>query len=698
MQTVAQVKEEIYNRMAIIAEPRAKYVPGANKRVDALIEEMKQIAGQRAAGQAIPEQFRPRFSEIVTELHTEKGFSQKHLADMIQFGSKNLAKYIRPGGEKRYYDESRLAKPENKESLLADLDRIKDRKISGKVRDDDKPRLSEILTKLHIAYGISENDLSKRFEMERNTLARYIHVTTAVPIQKQFTPGLNPAKKMWWKQSGKSYKEIWSFAQYITGISPIKSRADYEKIAIEAADYLNIDDKVKGLLWEYISSEQGGAMQLQSMSGYRSSVELPIMFIQWLSETKNKEITFSDLSLKMIEGGLVVKTPNPNGITSETLDNFSKDWVPERTQDNKSIGLKTRSITSIIHVFDYAPKFQKYLAVKSIIEYPFKDLKYPTRPQKGEDEDVGPVYNINELAEIFNKIIPAKDQGIKLFMRLLLQAGSRPEQIVSIKCKDIINTPVTTDAFGKTFYIINTSIILSEGKAERGENVVKKFSTRKAYISEGLMNDFKAWMVQRKLKPEDPIFLPNAEGRGFMTLDGMRNRISFGAHTLTGYKRMKVTTPEGDEKEMWVRDESRPILLSHTDPKFYKPYGMRKTFASVLYALTGEQGYVIRAGGWQKGSTVPWEYYTRLMKAADALAIFKKYEIYIDPDATTSSGKPFREHIKTIDVTAAPAAGTAIGTDEFKLMRSQIEAIMKTQEEKDKVIAELMRRLAEKGI
>ena len=60
-----------------------KYILGTNKRVDALIEEMKQIAGQRAAG-AIPEQSRPRFSEIVTELNTVHGFSQKHLADMIE--------------------------------------------------------------------------------------------------------------------------------------------------------------------------------------------------------------------------------------------------------------------------------------------------------------------------------------------------------------------------------------------------------------------------------------------------------------------------------------------------------------------------------------------------------------------------------------------------------------------------------------
>lgn len=53
MQTVAQVKDEIYNRMAImIAEPRAKYIPteSANKKVDALMAELRQIAGQRAAG------------------------------------------------------------------------------------------------------------------------------------------------------------------------------------------------------------------------------------------------------------------------------------------------------------------------------------------------------------------------------------------------------------------------------------------------------------------------------------------------------------------------------------------------------------------------------------------------------------------------------------------------------------------------
>ncbi len=104
MQSVADIKQEIYDRMAIIAEPRAKYVPGASKRVDELISELRQISGRRAKGEAIPETDRPRFSEIVTELNTVHGFSQAQLSEITGMGRKNLPKYIRPGGEKKYFD------------------------------------------------------------------------------------------------------------------------------------------------------------------------------------------------------------------------------------------------------------------------------------------------------------------------------------------------------------------------------------------------------------------------------------------------------------------------------------------------------------------------------------------------------------------------------------------------------------------
>ena len=648
MQTVDQVKQEIYDR---IAESRAKYIPGANKQVDALMSELRIISSQKAPGEPIPPERRERFSKIVTELNTEHGFSQAQLSEMTSLGRKNLAKYIRPGGEKRYFDEVRLEKPEDKESLLAELDRIRDRKISSKVRDEDKPRLSEILTKLHVAYRISINDLSALFSMERNALAGYIHITTIVaPSPKQFTPGPDPAKKTWWKRQGRSYRDIWSFSQDITGVSPVVTKGDYRKIAVEAVNYVYANEAVRNQLLDYIETDAFTSMQ--SMSGYRMMTQIPISFVQWLSEQKKYEITLDDLDFE--------SERKPKGITASTGQRFVNDYVPEKSPKPGEPAI--RSETSQAHVRSALIKFFKFLEIRGKIE------KYSMLGMKtGMERKINPVvYNMSDLDEIFNKIISGKPAYYSLFMRLLLQIGSRPGQIYSIKCRDIEFGVSTKDALGRDFYPINPKKILEEAKKRRGEKVQKKYAPGTAMVSGRLKKDLEEWCKSNNLSPNDGIF------EKFIQLGGIQEGIRNKAHILSGYKKVA---------DRFVLDKTRMKALTH-DPDYYTLYGLRHTWASVIYNITKDVKYVTTSGGWASGSSVPVDVYVQSRAKKDVLEIAKKWEIYIDPEYMGDVERIEKEEEKA----AAPAA--AMGEEQLKrledaqkLLIEQLNAMAKKIEE-----------------
>lgn len=649
MQTVAQVKEEIYNRMAMamIAEPRARYVPGANKRVDALIEELRQIVSKRLFGKPMPELLIPRYSEILTELSNVHGFSQSELSKITGMERKALSKYIRPPiGEKKYFDETKLEKPEDKEFLLTELDRIMERRISGRVRSEDKERLSEVVTKLHITHGISITNLSARANMDRDILAGYMHIYTGAPIKRQmpFTPGPNAAKKAWWKKSGKNYKDIWSFAQDITEITPVATKGDYRKIAVEAVNYVNANEAVKNPLLDFIETEAFTSMQ--SMSGYRTMAQIPISFVQWLADTRGREITLEDLDFE--------SERKPKGITASTGQRFVDDYVPEKAPRPGEPAI--RSETSQAHVRSALIKFFKFLEIRGKIE------KYSMLGMKiGMERKISPdVYNMSDLDEFFNKIISGKAAYYSLLMRLLLQIGSRPGQIYPIKCRDLEFGTVTKDALGRDFYPINPKKILEEEKKRRGEKVKKKYAPGTAFISSQLKTDLEVWCKSNNLSPGDAIF------EKFIQLSGIQEGIRARAYILSGYKKVA---------DRWVEDKTRMKVLTH-DPDYYTLYGLRHTWASVVYNITKDVKYLTTSGGWASGSSVPVDVYVQTRAKADVLEIAKKWEIYIDPE--------YKGDVETIEKEKEAAAPAAIGTEELtkleetqKMLIDQLNAMRK---------------------
>lgn len=609
MQTVAQAKQEIYNRMTLmIAEPRVMYIPGTNKKVDALMAELRQISAKRPAGQPLAVEDRLKFSKIVTELNHNYKISTSQLSKITSMARSAITGYIKP--IEKEIDERLLKKRENEESLRKELREIAGQKDhAGRIPERLRPRVSEVIAKLHEVYSVTFTEMEKITDIGRDYLSDYMRGYFESPETKPkpFSPGPDPKKKTWWKKSEKSYKELWEFAQDISGISPVNTKGDIRKIAIEAVNYVNAEDDVKQYLLKYIKIHAFETMQ--STGGYSQMVQFALFFIQWLSERRGYEITRKDLNLYDV-------TQNPKGITFTWGKEFVADYVPEKS------GVQSK--TSMAAIRNTLIKLFKYLEMERFT-IGYSMLGLITDMPRGSWVVA---YNIPELDEMFNKIIMGKPVYYSLFMRLLLQVGSRPGHVFPIKCKHLeeFKTPVK-DALGRNFYYINTQRILQDEKTGRQEEITKKFpaggtavrGAGTALISEQLRNDLIAWCKSRNNQPSDYIF------QKFISLGGIQGGIADRVHILSGYKFVN---------DRWAKDPARQNVLSH-DMDFYSLYGLRHTWTSVLYFIPSTEqealDYLRPAGGWSPDSTVPVSSYKQYMNREDALAIVEKYEIYIPP-------------------------------------------------------------------
>ncbi len=654
MQTVAQVKEEIYNRMAIsIAEPRARYIPGSNKQIDTLLAELRTIASQRGAGEPIPPELRERFSEVATKLNREYNITIIEMATMIGMNRRHLSDYIKKGvGTELLYDEKRLKQPEGKETLIKELKQIASQRTAGKyIPPQLKERFSEVVTKLNKVHNVTLVNMAEMIGMTRGNLAEYMHMFIQPPVAevKSFQPGADPVKKTRWKKQGRSYRDIWSFAQDIVGISPVVTKGDYRKIAVESVNYVNANEQVKNQLLDFIETDAFTSMQ--SMSGYRMMAQIPVSFVQWLADTRGREVTLEDLDFESKQ--------NPKGINASTGQRFVDDYVPEKSPRPGEPAI--RSKTSQAHVRAALVKFFKFLEIRGKID------KYSMLGMKiGMERKINPVvYNMGDLDEIFNKIISGKPTYYSLFMRLLLQVGSRPGQIYPIKCRDIEFGTATKDALGRDFYPINPKKILEEEKGRRGEEVKKKYAPGTAMISAKLKTDLEAWCKSNNLSPNDAIF------EKFIQLGGIQEGIRARTHILSGYKKVE---------DRWIEDKTRTKALSH-DPDYYSLYGLRHTWASVIYNITKDVKYVTTSGGWASGSSVPVDVYVQSRAKTDVLEIAKKWEIYIDPE--------YKADVEKVEKEKEIEAPTVMGTSELKKLEDTQKMLIEQLNAMAKKIADL---------
>ncbi len=120
-------------------------------------------------------------------------------------------------------------------------------------------------------------------------------------------------------------------------------------------------------------------------------------------------------------------------------------------------------------------------------------------------------------------------------------------------------------------------------------------------------------------------------------------------------------------------------VLTH-DLDYYSLYGLRHTWASVIYNITKDVKYVTTRGGWASGSSVPVDVYVQSRAKSDVMDIARKWEIYIDPEYKADVEKVEKEKEKE-----APAAMGAVELkkleDTQKLLIEQLNAMAKKIEE-----------------
>jgi len=302
---------------------------------------------------------------------------------------------------------------------------------------------------------------------------------------------------------------------------------------------------------------------------YKWACVIPATFIQWLSILRKKTITLSDIE--------------PPNITPEIIMEFTEQY--------------SESIFVQAQIRSYLIKLGKFLVSRyHLTIFPFGDLKVDMPESKRTI-----IYNEEMIDEFYNVILAGSPGYFTLYFRILIETGQRPGHIYHITCGDIEYSKPQNDALNRVFYPIFMRKILEREKKKVKETVFKKIPADVVYISEKLKNDIVKWCDDNKLGKNGYIF------KDFIT---QANYVKY----------------------LHNRRKSPNIVtrLKNKDVK-YIFYGLRHTWTSVIYAITKDIGDLMDLGGW-KGLSVPLTVYRVSMKSCEALAIAKKWEIYLPPD------------------------------------------------------------------
>lgn len=406
------------------------------------------------------------------------------------------------------------------------------------------------------------------------------------------------------------WKEIYTNARIRTGIKP-KTKEDYSRIMEDAIrTKVNADTDVKEALLSYLSR---GLSTYKSASSYKRAAIIPATFVQWLSEKRKKKITLFDLEL-----------PNT---TPEDAVSFSKAY-------SKSLHLQAQ-------IKSYLITFSKFLVSGRypISKDPFIELEIEMPESKRVI-----VYNEEEIDDFYNVLLSGAPRYYTLFFRLLMETGQRPVSIYYLTCGDIEYDKPQQDALGRTFYPIFARDALVREKQKIGETLSKrKRPPGVVYVSEQLKNDIVKWCDDNRLK-----------GKGYIFKE------FFARYTYNEFIRARRDNPDIASR------------LKHRDT-LYILYGLRHTWTSVMYAITNVIGDLIDLGGWS-AVRVPLEVYRVSMKPCQALAIAKKWNIYLPPDRKDVVLE-LQNKCERGEVERVPAA--AVSIEQFEGLKSLVETLQK---------------------
>jgi len=425
------------------------------------------------------------------------------------------------------------------------------------------------------------------------------------------------------------WRDLYSETREESGISPVKTKDDLYQIMTVAVDKkVNADARLKTALQTFLKPY--AFSEYKSAQSYKWVVIIPPTFIQWLSETRGKEITFDDLE--------------PPNLSPDDAAYFAADYSPSESVQ--------------AHIRAALIKFGKFITARYFINrYPFGDLKV-AMPSSSRTV----VYNEERLNEFFNIIMFGSPEYYLLFLKLLLQTGLRPLHAYIILCGDIEHDKPRKDALGRTFYPIFIRDALTREKRKIHETVSKKFPPVVTFISESLKDEISEWCSKNNLTSEGYVF------KEFFVLDGVTTFI-----------------------ERRRKSEKIAHLLKYK-PSQYIPYGLRHTWASVMYAVTNVVGDLMDLGGWGAGG-MPLEHYRVSMRSKEALDIAKKWEIYIPPDR-----KDKVDAIERIEMEAEEAPVGPVTSEAFDELRTLLVTLQTQLQDERREREELEKRLAEKGL
>jgi len=422
-----------------------------------------------------------------------------------------------------------------------------------------------------------------------------------------------------------AWKELFSETREEVGISPVRTKDDLHAIMSEAVKRkVNADERLKTALLTFLKPY--AFAEYKSAQSYKWASVIPPTFIQWLAETRGKQISFNDLE--------------PPNISPEDAAYFAADYSASET-------VQAQVRAALI-------KFGKFITARYYVtKYPFSDLKVAMPISKRTI-----VYNEERLNEFFNIILIGSPEYYTLFWRLLLQTGLRPLHAHCITCGDIEYDKPQEDALGRIFYPIFIHRALTREKKKIKDTVFKKLPPEITFISESLKEDIMGWCKKNNLTGEGYVF------KDFFRLDAAVEFI-----------------------ERRRKSEKIAYMLKYK-PSEYIQYGLRHTWSSILYAVTKDVGDLIDLGGWG-GVGIPLRHYRVSMRAREALDIAKKWEIYIPPEKKDEVDA-IERIVKEIEVPGVPVTVEAMDELKSLLttLQTQLSEERRQREELEKRLSE----------
>jgi len=340
-------------------------------------------------------------------------------------------------------------------------------------------------------------------------------------------------------------------------------------------------------------------------------------------------------------------------ISKEVYQQRLKDLVRDKVKQEETLRQQYNQIHfgSQLAIINTLNPFRRFLLNNTRIK-PFGELE-KSRQVKEYEEEKGQPRRYNELVQIFlrmgerpKKIPEVRWETFKLFAKMQLQSSARPGQLLLLPAGAIlgeISTKEMNNAFGEPCVGIPArAAVIRRLKFEGRPPAVKP------------MPDY--WFVTEETYSEIADFV---ESQGF-------NGLQAPFKTLFGNE---LKTLEN--------------LYAHVD---MSPYDLRKTWATVVWRLTGERKVLQEYGGWREGMTGVTEY-AHLWTDEEALKTAEDFKTFI-PETEAGKIEKVRERIRLTKKEEAIPEKVAVSPEELRKVVDEI-----VRERIDKAVKEVLGEL-----